>query len=156
MYPYNLIGRIAKWRFLQSEASLWSAGNRVVEFLFFIGTIMFLYFDNFVFDDFKYFKYIGIVIALYSLGTIRHRSGLYDGYFDGYEQGFMDSATCNCDYWGSKDFTGDEELAIAKALAEIELNEKNISEANMLARAEEIKKGHSKLLGWILTWRKVA
>ena len=154
MYSYNRIWNIANWRFLQAEAALWITGNKVLEYWFLIGIITFLYCDNFLLDNFKYFKYLGFVIVIYSVSAMRYRFGLQEGYTDGYEQGFIDAATRNCDYWGG-DINVVEDMAINTALDEIEKTEERISKENRLARADEIKKGFAKLLGWVLTWRKV-
>ena len=76
MYSYNRIWNIANWRFLQAEAALWITGNKVLECRFLIGIITFLYCDNFLFNNFKYFKYLGLVIVIYSVSAIRYRFGL--------------------------------------------------------------------------------
>lgn len=43
---------------------------------------------------------VKLIIFVLSIGEIRSRFGLYEGYFDGYERGFEDAATRKCDYWG--------------------------------------------------------
>lgn len=154
MNSEELIWDLSKKRFLQAEAYYWLLGNKVIEILFIIGLIIFVYFDFYVFDSFKYFKYAGIAIIIITLCIIRFRRGSYLGYFDGYEQGFKDAASRNCDYWDEiSEFQAYS--AIKKALEEIKNNEKNVSEENMQSRINDIKKGFNKLTGFILTWRKI-
>jgi hypothetical protein len=122
----------------------------MVELLFFIGITILVYVEIYVFDNFKYFKYVGALLILFSWGAIRYRIGAYAGYFDGYEQGFVDAATCNlgCDIIG-------QDIAINSALDRIDINKQNISEEDKISISQDIKEGYSKLCGFILTWRKI-
>jgi hypothetical protein len=151
---HNHIWNLSKMRFLQSTASVWILSNKIFEILLFSGIIMFLYFDIFVFNDFKYLKYFGFIVSVLAAGAISSRLGSYEGYFDGYEQGFIDAATRNCDYWDEEgEFKAN--IALMQTIGELSDNEKNISEENRQERFKDISKGMNKIYGFVLTWRKV-
>lgn len=92
------IWNLSKWRFLQGEASLWVFSNKALEFALLIGVVTWIYFEFFSYGIYENIKYIGLIIVILSVGEVRSRFGLYEGYFDGYERGFEDAATRNCDY----------------------------------------------------------
>ena len=149
------IWSLAKWRFLRGEASLWLFSNKVLEVTLFVGVATWVYFEFFSPDDYTYLKYIGLIIIILSFGEIRSRFGLYEGYFDGYEAGFNDAATRNCDYWGDTHNKVTDNSAINAALDEIKINEEKINKENIASRVNEVEKGFSKLIGFVLTWRKI-
>lgn len=145
---YSRIFVTSKWRFLQSEASSWFISNRIYHVTFFGGLACYLWFLLFPTNHFlPYSKNFGGFIALWSLFVIVKRQMLYNGYYAGYEQGFIDAATRNLDYWGSRDDSHLYELRIQQALNEIETNEVDIPEKNKAERADEIKKGYVNFWG---------
>jgi len=145
---------IGKWRFLQSEARLWLIGNKALEIIFFTSFGIWLYFE-FISNSYVFFKHISLFIFFISILEIRNRYSKYLGYFDGYEQGFQDASTKNCDYWGDTHNEQEDERNIIAVLNEISKNEENISKENVASRNNEIKEGFTKLLGFLLTWRKL-
>lgn len=149
------IWSLAKWRFLHGEASLWSFSNKALEVALFVGVAIWAYFDFFSPDSYTYLKYIGLIIIILSYGEIRSRFGLYEGYFDGYETGFNDAAIRNLDYWGDTHDEITDSLAINAVLDEIKKNEEKINKENIASRVIEVEKGFSKLIGFVLTWRKI-
>jgi hypothetical protein len=149
------IWNIAKWRFLQSEAALWIIGNKILEIVFLLGLVMWIYFEFFSSGNYQYFKYIGLVLVFFTFLAMRGRYSSYLGFFDGYEQGFKDAAVRNLDYWGSTHNESTDEMAIDAVLQQIENNEENISSKNKEERDKEVKDGFRKLLGFLLTWRKL-
>jgi hypothetical protein len=155
MESHEQIWNLAKWRFLQEEASLWLFSNKVLEIALFFGVATWIYFDFFSFDYYTYLKYIGLIIIIHSVGEIRSRFGLYEGYFDGYERGFEDAATRNCDYWGDKHNEFTDNSAINAVLDEIQKNEEKIKKENIVSRENEVKEGFSQLMGYIFTWHKI-
>jgi hypothetical protein len=150
MDNYERIWNLSKARFLQSVASCWIFNNKIVELLFFVGIAILIYCDIYTFDNFKYFKYVGVLLVLFSWGVIRYRIRRYAGYFEGYEHGFIDAATYNLGY----DTIG-QDIAINTALDKIDINKQNISEEDKISISQDIKEGYSKLCGFILTWRKI-
>jgi len=154
MNSHEQIWNLAKFRFLQSEASLWVISNKKVEIFWVIGIAIWVYFEFFSFGNYMYLKYIGLIIIYFSIGEIRSRLGLYEGYFDGYEKGFEDAATRNCDYWGETHDEFSDENAIKAVLDDIKNNEDKIDKDNIVSRENEIKEGFSQLMGF-LTWRKI-
>jgi hypothetical protein len=150
MGNFERIWNLSKARFLQCVASRWILNNKVVELLFFIGIIISVYCDIYVFGSFKYFKYVGVLLVLFSWGATRHRIGIYSGYFDGYEHGFIDAATCKLGY-----NSNEQDMALDIVLDNIDKNNRKISEEDKMSISEDIKKGYSKLYGFILTWRKI-
>lgn len=155
MDSHEQIWNLAKWRFLQGEASLWLFSNKVLEIALLVGVATWVYFEFFAFANYTYLKYIGLIITILSVGVIRSRFGLYEGYFDGYERGFEDAATRNCDYWGDTHNEFTDNSAIDAVLDEIEKNEEKINKENIVSRENEVKKGFSQLIGYIFTWRKI-
>ena len=135
----------SKWRFLQSEASLWLLGTKFIDLVFISGIIVWFYFDNYTVDNIQYIKYVGVALIIISVAISRYRIGLYHGFFDCYEQGFMDGASGNCDSWSDSGYS--EENRIEEALNEIDENEKRVSKENMEEREKEIIKGLKKF-GW--------
>jgi hypothetical protein len=151
---YNSVWALSKLRFLETVPYYWLLSNKVLEILFFSGAAIFLYFDLSVYDNFKYLKYIAIIIALWSIGAISSRLGSYEGYFDGYEQGFKDAATHNVDYWSEENDIM-ENISISNALKEIKINAERMSEEHKQQRTTTINKNFKKLIGWVLTWKKI-
>ena len=144
------IWAMAKWRYLQSEARLWVISNRVLEIIFLASAGVWTYFEFFS-HSYEFMRYVGLCSSVLSLLEIGSRRAAYVGYFDGYEQGFDDAATKNCDYWGTTHNKQEDERAKLAVLEEISQNEANISEQNMKSRNEEIKEGFSRLMGFFLT-----
>ena len=149
------IWNISKWRFLQSEASLWIIGNKGFEIVFLVGVVVWVYFEFFSFGNYQYIKYLGLVLIFAAFAAIRGRHSNYVGFYDGYEQGFKDASVRNLDYWGSTHSELSDESAIISVLTDIEKSEEQISSENREARDKEVKKGFSKLLGYVFTWRKL-
>jgi hypothetical protein len=148
------IWKIAKWRFLQSEPSLWIIGNKWVEITFLVGAVVWIYFEFLSIGTFQYIKYLGLVLVIFSFAAMRGRHANYIGFYDGYEQAFKDACVRNLDYWGGTHTELSDEAAIIGVLSEIEKSEEQISPENREARDKEVKKGFSKLLGYVFTWRK--
>ncbi len=155
MGPNEHIWGLSKWRFLQCEASVWTLGNKVLELAFFAGLSIWIYFEFFSGGVYTYIKIIGLIIAVLAFSVIRSRFGLYEGFFDGYEKGFEDAATKNCDYWGDTHDEHSDNIDIATVISQIRQNEEKMSEENKKNREDEVRKGLSKLVGYILTWRKI-
>ncbi len=156
--PYSLFAEqdikvwdLSKWRFLQCEASLWIISNKLLEVTHIIGFMTWIYFEFISVGSLESIKYLGLLVGILSFLAIRSRRKLYIGYFNGYEQGFRDAATRNCDYWSDVHaLSGSED--IDETLEEIKENEKRITDENINSRAEDVKKGFSKLVGFIVTW----
>jgi hypothetical protein len=149
------VWNLSKLRFLQGEASLWIFSNKVLEIVLTFGIAIWLYFEFFSPYIYEKIKYLGLIVTLLAFSGIRSRFKLYEGYFDGYEQGFKDASTCNYDYWGDTHDEFSDNCAINSVLEKIKKNEDRISEENKKSRADEMEKGFSKLMGYILTWRKI-
>jgi hypothetical protein len=149
------IWNLSKWRFLQGEASLWVISNKALEYALLVGVLTWVYFEFFSHGIYKNINYIGVVIVIYSVSEIRSRIGLYKGYFAGYERGFEDASTRNCDYLGGTHNEISDNLAINAVLEEIKNNEGKISNENKETRANEVDKGLSQLAGYIFTWCKI-
>lgn len=154
MNTYETVWAISKWRFLQSEARQWMISNKIIEIIFIGSLSIWIYFEFFS-ESYEFIKYIGLFFFVISILVIYSRYSKYLGYFDGYEQGFQDAATRNCDYWGATHDKHEDEQDILAVLNEISKNEENISKENMESRNDEIKKGFSKLVGFILTWKRI-
>lgn len=154
MDSHKQIWNLAKFRFLQGEASLWVLKNKTVEILWIIGIATWIYFEFFAKGNLVYLKFIGLIIIYFSIGEIRSRLSLYHGYFDGYEKGFEDAATRNCDYWGKTHNELSDEAALKSVLKDIKINEDRIDQANIEMRDKEINEGFSQLMGFV-TWRKI-
>ena len=154
MDQHEQIWNLAKFRFVQSEASLWVISNKVLEVAWFASISCWVYFEFFS-GNYTYLKFIGLIIIYLSFGEIRSRIGSYRGYFDGYEKGFEDAATRNCDYWGKTHDEYDDQVAIKSVLDDIKKNEDRIDKKNLDMRDSEIIEGFSRLTGYILTWRKI-
>ena len=107
-----------------------------MELFFYLSIGCLFYFAHFMSSNVKYFKYAGIVISLLSYGVMRYRLGSYEGYVNGYEQGFIDATSRNCGYWADEN---DYYREISAALKEIEGNESRMSEKHKENRAEEIR-----------------
>lgn len=148
------IWAIAKWRYLQSEARLWIISNKALEIIFLIGASAWIYFEFFA-HSYGFMKYLGLLLSVLSLLEIRSRRASYVGYFDGYDQGFADAATRNCDYWGNTHDEQSEEREKLAVLDEISRCEANVTEENMKSRNEEVREGFSRLTGFFLTWKKI-
>jgi hypothetical protein len=145
---YNKIFVTSKWRFLQSEASLWFISNRFYYIAFIVGFTAYFWFLFFPTDHFiRYSKYIGILVALWSFYVVVKRQMFYYGYYAGYEQGFVDAATRSLDYWGSREDSDMYESRIQQALNEIEANEMNISDTHKADRSGQIKEGYMNFWG---------
>lgn len=154
MDSHKQIWNLAKSRFLQGEASLWVISNKTLDILWIIGIASWIYFEFFVKGSFGFLKFIGLLIIYFSIGEIRSRLSLYQGYFDGYEKGFEDAATRNCDYWGKTHDELSDGAEIKSVLNDIKNNEDRIDQANIEMRDKQISDGFSKLLGFII-WRKI-
>jgi hypothetical protein len=155
MESSETIWNLSKWRFLQADARLWVFSNKALEIVLLAGIVTWVYFEFFSYGIYENIKYIGLVVAILSVGEARSRLGLYEGYFDGYEQGFKDAATRNCDYWGDTHNEFQDNLALNSVLNEIKNNEEKISHENKQSRLKEIEEGFSRLAGYIFTWRKI-
>ncbi len=153
MDPDTGVWNLAKWRFLQ-QARLWLLGNRFLEMTVLVGVMMWIYFEFFASSGGS-LKYVALLIVFLSISEIRARLSLYEGYFDGYERGFGDAATRKCDYWGEIHDEADDKRAISAAINEIAENESKISPTNVESRNSEIQMGFGKLVGFVLTWRKL-
>ena len=149
------IWNIAKWRFIQSEASLWIIGNKGFEVAFLVGLVVWIYFEFFSFGHYQYIKYFGLILAFATFAAMRGRIANYVGFYDGYEQGFKDASVRNLDSRGSFHQKASDEATINNVLCEIEKSEEQVNSQNREYREREVKKGFSKLLGYILTWRKL-
>ncbi len=58
-------------------------------------------------------------------------------------------------FWGDIHTEESDNSSIKRVLKNIKRNEKLMSAQNVEARKQEIEKGFSKLLGYLLTWRKI-
>ncbi|MDH3468022.1 MAG: hypothetical protein OES26_19310 [Gammaproteobacteria bacterium] len=54
------VWNMSKWRFLQSEASLWIFGNKFLEVALFLGALVWFYFEFFSAGLLKNLKYLGL------------------------------------------------------------------------------------------------
>ncbi len=143
------IWNLSKRRFLQEEVSRWIFSNKTFEIFLLAGIVVWVYFEFFSYGIYENIKYIGLIIVIRSIGAIRFKFILYQGYFDGYERGFEDAATCNCDYWGDTHNEQSDNLAITTVLEKIKNNEEKVSDANQKLRAKEVEKGISQLTSYI-------
>jgi hypothetical protein len=146
------IWSLAKMRFLHGEASMWIFGNKAIETLFFISFAIWIYSE---FVSSSYIKYAGLIGTVFSFMAMKSRYDMYEGFFDGYEQGFMDAATKNLDYWGRTHSKNTDARDIQAAMREIEESEEIVSTENKASRETQINKGFNKLTGIVLTWRKL-
>ncbi|WP_439502969.1 hypothetical protein [Methylophaga sp.] len=146
---------IAKWRFLQSEASRWLVNNKALEIVFFVGLSVWAYFEFFSSGNYSNIKYLGLILAVSAFVVMRTRYSSYTGFFDGYECGFKDASARNLDYWGKTHNETSDSIIIEAVLRDIEINESKISDENKISRDTEVKKGFSKLVGFFLTWKKL-
>lgn len=146
---------LAQFRFLQTTTRLWVINNKVLEIAFLVGMTIWVSFEFFSTGYYAYIKYFGLVLTVLTLIIMRSRTSCYEGYFDGYEHGFKDAATQNCDYWGNTHNEISDSVAIETVLNKIKENEEKISEENLLSREHQVKEGLSSATGFILTWRKI-
>ena len=149
------IWNLSKWRFLQEEASLWIFGNKVLEFVLLIGIVAWINFEFFSYGILHNIKYTGLIAVILSVSEIRSRIGSYRGYFDGYERGFKDAATRNCGDCGDTHDAISDSFVINRVIEEIKKNDEKISNESKIEREEQVQKGFSQLVGFILTWRKI-
>lgn len=70
MTQHEQIWNLAKFRFVQSEASLWVISNKVLEVAWFLGISCWIYYEFFSFN-YTYLKFIGLIIIYLSVGEIR-------------------------------------------------------------------------------------
>ena len=155
MEAYEQILGLAKFRFLQTTARLWVINNKVLEIAFLVGIIMWISFEFFSTGYYAYIKYFGLVLTVLTLIIMRSRTSCYEGFFDGYEHGFKDAATQNCDYWGNTHNEYTDSVAKETVLNKIKKNEEKISKKDLLSREHQVKEGLSSGAGFILTWRKI-
>jgi len=117
-----------------------------VQYVWFVWSLMFL-----ILWFLLYLLYPRIILFIFTGIEISKRNGLYTGYFDGYEQGFCDAATKYLGWMSNLQ----EGTAITTTLKEIETNENDIDPENKLEREKQVNEGYVKLLGWLITWRKL-
>lgn len=147
----EFIWNSSKWRFHQCISSLWQCSNKLIEFLF-LGALCGLVASELILDGLNHLTTVFSVILALAFAEFRARASLFEGFFDGYERGFQDAATCNFDYWGETHTEADDGIKLKQVIEEISRNEQNVSEANLEARHAEITTGLSKCLGFGLLW----
>lgn len=150
MKNYEKIWEFAKWRFLQNEATKWTIGNRILEIILIGGVLLALYFGFYAEESNSIAEYFGIILTLLVYGVIQRRVGQYIGYFDGYEKGFLDAASRNL--VPSVIVEGE---ALDSVMKDIDESELNLTEEESALREKSVIEGFEKLLGLILTWRKI-
>jgi hypothetical protein len=143
------IWNISKWRFLQSEASFWIVRNKVLEILAFGSVVLWFWLSASPSPEPAILPKIVIVVALLAAITVDRRNSKWDGYFDGYEQGFQDAASRNLDYWGETHDTHSDDVVISQVLEDIKRNENSISEEDRAERGAQIQKGRAKAVGFV-------
>lgn len=73
----------AKTRFMGEVAYLWIFSNTFFFLFMIVGIVIITLFDGWL-------EYVGVILALYAFLSMCYRRGLYVGYFDGYEHGYID------------------------------------------------------------------
>lgn len=147
-YGYEIVWNKAKISFLERMSYFWLFGNKIFEGIFFLGVFL-CFFGG-------WFLQAGCALAIYSGAIMFYRQGLWDGYYEGYENGFINSVQRPLEDIKNHKYSLESENHW-HALEGTYWNPDNPDEAKALEEEEaRIRlEGFRKLLGWILTWKKV-
>ncbi|MFT6437494.1 MAG: hypothetical protein ACJAVI_005568 [Candidatus Azotimanducaceae bacterium] len=132
------VWNLSKWRFMQTEAQNWLFSSRVLEVICILsGVCGFLFEELIVRGCFAFVTLVGYI-------ELRARNISWQGFFDGYEQGFTDSAYAYVSYDRGRPRQNDGEDRFTETIGLIGADQQLVDLADRRAMDAEVLKGYLK------------